>query len=85
MKYLSELLDDYDISNLSPEIIDIMIKLRNSLNFTKNKKNDIYNLLNEEKGYNILAYSEYVNTIINTKNINNIIKFLNDKKKVTSR
>ena len=81
MKYLSELLDDYDISNVSPEIIDIMIKLRNSLNFTKNKKNDIYNLLNEEKGYNILAYSEYVNTIINTKNINNIIKFLNDKKK----
>ena len=82
MKYISELLNDYEINELSSEIKTIILKLRNSLYFTKNNENNIYNLLNENKGYNILVYSEYVNMIINTKKINAIIKFLNDKKKL---
>ena len=82
MKYISELIEEKIIlDKLSPEIKAIILKLHNSLEFTKDNKKNIYNLLQETKGNNIIIYSQYINMIINTTIINNIINLLKNEKK----
>jgi hypothetical protein len=82
MKYLSEFIEDKEILNkLSPEIKKIIINLRNSLEFTKDNEKNICNLLRENKGNNIIIYSQYINEIINTTIINDIMNLLKDDKK----
>ena len=65
--------DDKILKKLSPEIKTILLKLRKNINFKKDNK--------ENKGNNILIYSQYLNMIINEKKINNLIEYLNEDKK----
>ena len=83
MKYISGFFNDEVISmGLSPEIKKIIIKLRNSLQFTKDNEKDIYNLLQENTGNNIIIYSQYVNILINSSIINNsLLNLLNTENK----
>ena len=69
------------LKNVSPVIKNIILKLRNSLNFTKDNEQNLYNLLKETKGNNILIYSQYINMIINSQKIISLISLLDDEKK----
>jgi ribosomal protein L44E len=84
VKYLSESIGDDNIilGKMPPDIRNIIIELRNSLNFTKDNQKNIYNLLNENKGNNIIVYSQYISKIMNSAIINNIISHLNNDKKI---
>ena len=73
--------DDNILEKLSPEIKDILLKLRKNINFKKDNKENIQLLLKENNGNNILIYSQYLNMIINEKKINNLIEYLNEDKK----
>ena len=82
MKYISEFFDNDEILNKLPsEIKDIIINLRDNISFTENDKNNICNLLKENKGNNIIIYSEYLNLVLNSKKIKDIINILNEKQK----
>ena len=83
MKYLSQFIEDKEIlDKLSPEIKTILLKLRNSLEFTEDNQKNICNLLKEKKGNNIIIYSQYISNIINTTKINEIINLLKDEPKM---
>ena len=85
MKYISEFFDNEKLLNkLSTEIKTIIIKLRKNINFTDDNKTNIYNLLNEKKGNNIITYSQYLNMILNSQKIKDIINLLNEEKKEKS-
>ena len=82
MKYISEFFDNEEILNKLPyEIKDIIIKLRHNISFNENDKDNICNLLKENKGNNIIIYSEYLNLILNSKKIKDIINLLNEEQK----
>ena len=82
MKYLSQFVEDKTtLDKLSPEIKTIILKLRNSLEFTKDNQKNMYNLLKENKGNNIIIYSQYINEVVNTTIINSILNLLEDEKR----
>ena len=81
MKYIAEFFDNEKLlNNLSSEMKTIILKLRKNIDFKKDKKDNIQNLLKETEGNNILIYSQYLNIIINSKKINEIINLLNKEK-----
>ena len=82
MKYISEFFDNDEILNkLQIEIKTIIIKLRNNISFNENNKKNIYNLLKENKGNNIIIYAVYLNIILNSETIKDIVNLLNEEKK----
>ena len=82
MKYISEFFDNESLlKSLSSEIKTIILKFRNNIDFQKDKKNNIMNLLKENSGNNILTYSQYLNMVINPEIINEIINVLSNEKK----
>ena len=82
MKYLSEFYDNEQLLNkLTPIIKDIIIKLRKNIDFTHDNKKNIYNLLKETKGNNILIYSQYINLIINSQTIDKLNNNLSEEKR----
>ena len=82
MKYISSFYDNQDIlKKLKPEIQKIIINLQKNIDFVNDNKENICNLLKETKGNNILIYSKYLNMVINTKTINELINYLTEEKK----
>ena len=81
LKYISEFFDNDIIKQLSIEIRQIILKLRNNINFTIDNKKNIQLLLKENSGNNILIYSQYLNMIINQNKMNNLISLLNNPNK----
>ena len=80
MKYLSQFFENEEIlEKLEPEIKTIILKLRNSLNFTENNEKNIINLLQEQKGNNIIIYAEYIKLIVNNQIMNDIITLLTNE------
>ena len=85
MKYLSEYFDnDKILEKLSPEIKTIIIKLRKNINFNEDNRKNIYNLLNEKKGNNILIYSQYLDMVLNSQKIKDLINLLTEEQKEKS-
>ena len=85
MKYLSEYFDnDKILEKLSPEIKTIIIKLRKNINFNEDNRKNIYNLLNEKKGNNILIYSQYLDMVLNSQKIKDLINLLTEEQKKKS-
>ena len=82
MKFISEYFDNEEIlKNLSPKIKSIIIKLRKNISFNGDNKRNIYNLLEEKKGNNIIIYSQYLDNILNSTKIKDLINFLDEEKK----
>jgi len=89
-RYISRNVKDMTICNsitkeLIPnieEIKDIISNLNDGIKITDDSKKDIISQLEEENGNNILAYSNYINSLkISKEEINNLIILLFDNKK----
>ena len=81
--HISKNMDDYTIGNIeSDKLIDIIFTLRKMEDDKTDIKEDIKNVLSQKNGSNILSYSSYVNSVIDKKEINNLVNlFKGDKKK----
>ena len=77
IKYMSDFFDNEILEKISPEIKNIILKLRNNIDFTNDTKEDLKLILKENKGNNILIYSQYVNMLIKSKQIDDMIKYFN--------
>jgi hypothetical protein len=74
---MSDFFDNKVLEKINPEIKTILLKLRKKIDFKKNDKVNIELLLKENDGNNILIYSQYVNMIIKTNELNAIFNLLN--------
>ena len=83
IKYISNYFKNEEIRKiLSPEIKRIILKLKKNINFGEDKRENIKMLLNENKGNNILIYSQYINEIFNDNiKIKNLINLLEEEKR----
>ena len=83
IKYISNYFKNEEIKKiLSPEIKRIILKLQKNINFGEDNRENIKMLLNENKGNNILIYSQYINEIFNDNiKIKNLINLLGEEKK----
>ena len=83
MKYISNYFKTEQIKKiLSPEIKRIILKLQKNINFGEDNRKNIKILLNENKGNNILIYSQYINEIFNDNiKIKNLINLLEEEKR----
>ena len=81
IKIISNLFDANNIYKVGDQDLkNIINQLRDSLNFTNDTKHDIELILKEKTGNNILAYSEYINSIIDTQKINYMKNLLDNNK-----
>ena len=81
IKIISNLFDINNIEiNINEELKKIIKQLRDSFNFSGDKKEDIKLILNKEKGNNILVYSEYINSVIDNEKFNYMKNFLDNNK-----
>jgi len=83
IKYISNYFKNKEIKKiLSPEIKRIILKLQKNINFGEDKRENIKMLLNEDKGNNILIYSQYINEIFNNNiKMKNLINLLEEEKR----
>ena len=87
IKYISNNFKIYEMMKMiSPNIQEIISKLKNEINYTEDIKDNIRFLLEEKKGNNILTYSQYLNMIVNEEIIDNLFKALDAyyQSKITS-
>ena len=71
IKIISNLFDANNMNKVGDQDLkNIINQLRDSHNFTNDTKHDIELILKEKTGNNILAYSEYINSTIDTQKIN---------------
>ena len=76
---MADIIDDTILEKVSTEIKNIILKLRKNIGFKDDNKENIKLILKEKKGNNILIYSQYVNMFIKSKQINDLINFLNEE------
>jgi len=83
IKYISNIFKKEEIDKiLSPEIKRIILKLQKNINFGEDNRENIKILLKENKGNNILIYSQYINEIFNNNiKIRNLINLLEKDKR----
>ena len=83
IKYISNYFQKEEIKKiLSPEIKRIILKLQKNIKFGEDSRENIKMLLNENKGNNILIYSQYINEIFNDNiKIKNLINLLEEDKR----
>ena len=74
IKYISTFITD--VSKFSGEIEKIIKELKKGMKLVPGAENDIKSNLEETEGHNILAYSNYVCSVINDDIINYMIKHL---------
>ena len=79
VKYISSFISDVS-SIKSKEIQDIILELRKGMKMKENPQKDIKANLEEEEGNNILAYSDYVCSVINDNIINQLINLCSKAK-----
>ena len=78
IKIISNFFDDNNINNIKDSELQKGIKnLRDKFKFSNDQEKDIKLILENDRGNNILAYSEYINAIINNQKINSLIYLLN--------
>ncbi len=77
IKYMANFFDNKILEEIPPAIKNIILKLQNNISFTDDNKEDIKLILKEKNGNNILIYSQYVNMLIKSKQIDDLIKYLN--------
>ena len=77
IKYMANFFDNKILEKIPPAIKNIILKLQNNISFTDDNKEDIKLILKEKNGNNILIYSQYVNMLIKSKQIDDLIKYLN--------
>ena len=81
IKYISLFIEDINAIN-SKDIRDIISELKIGTKIENNPEEDIRSNLNQNSGKNIIAYSNYVCSIIKDENdINNLLDLLEDNKK----
>ena len=76
LKELSSKLESKKLSDLSPDISNIMLYLKNGYIENNNMNNCISDILKKANGNNILSFSKYIDEIIDSNNLNNIINLL---------
>ena len=83
IKYISNYFENEETKKaLSPEIKRIILELQKNINFGGDNKENIIMLLNENKGNNILIYSQYINEIFDDYiKIKNLINLLEEEKR----
>ena len=74
IKYISSFITD--VSKFSPEIEKIIMELKKGMKLDKGAQKDIKSNLEETEGHNILAYSNYVSSVIKDDKIDFILKQL---------
>ena len=81
VKVISINLDDSEIKKIkSTEVLNIILSLKNDIEFKDNLLEDIKGVLKEKSGNNILAYSEYVNKIMTIMKIKTLLYLLTKEK-----
>ena len=80
IKYIAENIDNIQIIN-SKNIKDIILYLKEDIIFLKDNQKDIKINLIDNKGNNIISYSNYISTIINENELSNLINLLDNNKK----
>ena len=76
LKELSSKLESKKLSDLSPDISNIMLYLKNGYIENNNMNNCISDILKKANGNNILSFSKYIDEIIDSNNLKNIINLL---------
>ena len=74
---MANFFDNKILEEIPPAIKNIILKLQNNISFKDDNKEDIKLILEEKNGNNILIYSQYVNMLIKSKQIDDLIKYLN--------
>ena len=74
IKYISSFITD--VSNFSPELEKIIMELKKGMKQEEGAEKDIKTNLEETEGHNILAYSNYVASVINDDKIDFMLKQL---------
>ena len=77
LKEISSKLDNIQLNKLPNIISFIMKSLNNGYQQNNNIKNCISDILNKTNGNNIIIFSKYVDEIINSYQLNNILYLLN--------
>ena len=81
LKFIAE---NFDINNLSKinekEIREVIQELKEGIKMTDNPQEDIKKALSQKNGINILTYINYLNEIINSKVIWNLISLFDKNK-----
>ena len=81
LKFIAE---NFDINNLSKinekEIREVIQELKEGIKMTDNPQEDIKKSLSQKNGINILTYINYLNEIINSKVIWNLISLFDKNK-----
>ena len=75
IKYISIFVNPNFIQN--PEIREIITEIQNMKNLAESPKGpeeDIQSVLKDETGNDIIAYSKYVNSVINDQELNKLIE-----------
>ena len=80
IKYIAENIDNIQIIN-SKNIKDIILYLKKDIIFLKDNQKDIKINIIDNKGNNIISYSNYISTIINENELSNLINLLDNNKK----
>ena len=86
LKQIARNITEKQIKNIDiEEIVDIIRKLKNEIEFSKKTEQDIKSLLSEKSGNNILEYSKYVDEIIGNREMYDLLEILdeNQNKEVT--
>ena len=79
IKYICSFITD--VSKFSTEIKKIIFELKKGMKLENDPQKDIKANLEEDKGHNILAYTKYVCSVIDDKEINNMMKQIQQNKK----
>ena len=86
LKQIARNITEKQIKNIDiEEIVDIIRKLKNEIEFSKKTEQDIKSLLSEKSGNNILEYAKYVDEIIGNREMYDLLEILdeNQNKEVT--
>ena len=75
LKYISQYINENYIQY--PEIKSIISELKQSMKMESNPVDDIQSNLKENNGHNIIAYTQYVNSIINDNVLNYLLNLVN--------
>ena len=80
LKYISINLDDISVIK-SEKIKDIIYYIKNGFNCSIKPKENIRFSMGDRSGKNILSYINYINNVIDEKEIKNLINLFDDKQK----
>ena len=75
IKYISNCIDNINLIS-SKEIRDIVCELKKGIKLEENPQKDVKSNLTNSDGGNILSYTNYVCSVINEKEINNLLNLI---------